>query len=297
MFDVSSAEATYSTPDLLAIILLGVIGGIFGSLHNYLVAEVLHTHAIINEKGAAFKILLIATISVITSCCAFGLPWLAECIERPSNLKVSCPTVGESGNYKSFQCQSGHYNDLASLLLNANDDAIRNMFSTDMQKEFRNSILFIFFAAIDCLGMITYGIAIPSGLFIPVILAGAIYGRLVGRLSESVSTLDTVMLVLLISTKAFTTKIVKLKGLPYLEAHAEPYMRHLVAGHNGFPVIDEPSFSDAPELCRLFLRSHSLVLLYGKNFSRDEVLCEEKIQKFAKFDFANAGSGESNRRI
>ncbi|KAK6923302.1 CBS domain [Dillenia turbinata] len=365
MYDVSSAEATYSAPDLLAVILLGVIGGIFGSLYNYLVDKVLRTYAIINEKGAAFKILLVVGISIITSCCAFGLPWLAECIECPSNLKISCPTVGESGNYKSFQCQAGYYNDLASLFLNTNDDAIRNLFSTDTQKEFRISTLFIFFTAIYCLGIITYGIAIPSGLFIPVILAGATYGRLVGRLFESISKLDTglfallgaasllggtmrmtvslciilleltndllllplVMLVLLISktiadsfNKGVYDQIVKLKGLPYLEAHAEPYMRHLVAGdvvsgplvtfsgiervgntlhalkttgHNGFPVIDEPPFSDTPELCGLVLRSHLLVLLKGKNFSKDRVLCEEEIiQKFTTFDFGKAGSGK-----
>jgi chloride channel 7 len=114
--------------------------------------------------------------------------------------------------------------------------------------------------------------------------------------------------------------IVKLKGLPYMEAHAEPYMRHLVArdvvssplvtflgiekvgnilhalrttGHNGFPVIDEPPFSDAPELCGLVLRSHLLVLLKGKNFSRERIPAgQEILRRFAVFDFAKAGSGK-----
>lgn len=278
---------------------------------------------------------------------------------------MSCPTVGKSGNYKSFNCPSGYYNDLASLFLNTNDDAIRNLFSTSTKKEFHISSLFIFFAAIYCLGIITYGIAIPSGLFIPVILAGACYGRLVGRLFESISTLDTglfallgaasflggtmrmtvslciilleltndllllplVMLVLLISktvadnfNKGIYDQIVKIKGLPYLEAHAEPYMRQLVTadvatgplvtfcgiekvgrildalrttGHNGFPVIDEPPFSDAAELCGLVLRSHLLILLNGKVFSRERVVCgEEILGRFAAFDFAKAGSGK-----
>ena len=283
----------------------------------------------------------------------------------PTELSVSCPTVGKSGNYKSFQCPSGYYNDLASLFLNTNDDAIRNLFSTSTLKEFHISSLFIFFGAVYCLGIITYGIAIPSGLFIPVILAGACYGRLVGRLFESISSLDAglfallgaasflggtmrmtvslciilleltndllllplVMLVLLISktvadnfNKGVYDQILKIKGLPYLEAHAEPYMRHLVArdvvsgplvifsgvekvgnilhalrttGHNGFPVIDEPPFSEAPELCGVVLRSHLLVLLKGKNFSMDRVVTGDDIlQRFAAFDFAKAGSGK-----
>lgn len=278
---------------------------------------------------------------------------------------MSCPTVGESGNYESFQCSSGYYNDLASLFLNTYDDAIRNLFSTSTRKEFNISSLFIFFGAVYFLGIITYGIAIPSGLFIPVILAGACYGRLVGRLFESVSQLDTglyallgaasflggtmrmtvslcvilleltndllllplVMLVLLVSktvadsfNKGVYDQIVKLKGLPYMEAHAEPYMRQLVArdvvtgplimfsgiekvgtilhalrttDHNGFPVIDEPPFSESAELCGIVLRSHLLVLLKGKNFSRERVICgEEILQKYATFDFAKPGSGK-----
>lgn len=365
MYDVSSAKETYSAVDILAVIFLGVIGGILGSIYNYFVDKVLRTYSIINERGAAFKILLVVIISLLTSCCSFGLPWLAKCIPCPTDLTVSCPIVGESGNYKSFQCPSGYYNDLASLFLNTNDDAIRNLFSTSTVKEFQISSLFIFFGAVYCLGIITYGIAIPSGLFIPVILAGACYGRLVGRLFESISTLDTglfallgaasflggtmrmtvslciilleltnnllllplVMLVLLISktvadnfNKGVYDQILKIKGLPYMDAHAEPYMRHLAARdvvsgplvtfsgvekvgnilhalrttmHNGFPVIDEPPFSEAPELCGLVLRSHLLVLLKGNNFSRDRVVTGDDIlQRFAAFDFAKAGSGK-----
>lgn len=363
MYDVSAATETYGVPDILAVLFLGVIGGIFGSLYNYLVDKVLRTYSIINEKGARFKILLVVTICILTTCCSFGLPWFSKCIPCPTDLAVTCST--ESGNFKRFQCQSGYYNDLASLFLNTNDDAIRNLFSTSTRHEFRISSLFIFFAAIYCLGIITYGIAVPSGLFIPVILAGACYGRLVGRLFASISKLDTglfallgaasflggtmrmtvslcvilleltndllllplVMLVLLVSktvadsfNKGVYDQIVKLKGLPYMEAHAEPYMKHLAArdvvsgplvtfsgiekvgnimhalrttGHNGFPVIDEPPFTDAPELCGLVLRSHLLVLLKGKSFSRNQVHCGgEILRRYAALDFAKAGSGK-----
>ncbi|KAL5818146.1 hypothetical protein ACOSQ3_022045 [Xanthoceras sorbifolium] len=365
MYDVSAAAVTYSGADIVAVILLGIIGGIFGSLYNYFVDKVLRVYSIINEKGAAFKVLIVIIISLLTSCCAYGLPWFAMCIPCPADASVSCPNTDGSGNYKSFQCPPGYYNDLASLFLNTNDDAIRNLLSTSTAKEFNISTLFIFFVAVFCLGIITYGIAIPSGLFIPVILAGACYGRLVGRLFETISKLDTglfsllgaasflggtmrmtvslcvilleltndllllplVMLVLLISksvadifNKGVYDQIVTLKGFPYMEAHAEPYMRQLAAldvvsgplvtfsgiekvgnilhalrttGHNGFPVIDDPPLSDASELCGLVLRSHLLVLLEGKVFSKDRVLAgEEILGRFAAFDFAKAGSGK-----
>jgi chloride channel 7 len=49
MFDVNSAKPSYTTVDLLAVIFLGVIGGLMGSLYNYLVDKVLRTYTTINE--------------------------------------------------------------------------------------------------------------------------------------------------------------------------------------------------------------------------------------------------------
>ncbi|KAJ6844711.1 chloride channel protein CLC-c-like [Iris pallida] len=369
MFDLSSTVTRYNSPDLLVTILLGVMGGVFGGLYNFLLDRTLRVYSIINEKGPPFKILLTVTISLLTSCCSYGLPWLAQCTPCPQGLEEQCPTVGRSGNFKNFQCPPGHYNGLASLFLNTNDDAIRNLFSGGTEEEFQISTLLLFFVAIYSLGVLTYGVAVPSGLFIPVILAGASCGRIVGRLLGSVSELDTglfallgaasflggtmrmtvsvcvilleltndlimlplVMLVLLISktvadsfNKGVYDQIVRMKGLPYMEAHAEPYMRNLVAGdvvsgplvtfagvekvgnvvhalmmtgHNGFPVIDEPPFSDAPELCGIVLRSHLLVLLKGKIFAKERVPtgASEVLKRFGAYDFAKAGSGKGLR--
>jgi len=49
MFDVSAAVATYDGYDLLAVIFLGVIGGVLGSLFNYFVDHVLRIYRIINK--------------------------------------------------------------------------------------------------------------------------------------------------------------------------------------------------------------------------------------------------------
>lgn len=365
MFDVSSVTISYHISDLLPVIFLGVFGGILGGLYNYLLDKILRVYSLINERGPLLKLILTGTLSIITSACAFGLPWLAKCIPCPEGLEESCPTIGRSGNFKKFQCEPGHYNDLASLFFNTNDDAIRNLFSSGTATEFHPSSILLFFGAVYVLGLFTYGIAVPSGLFIPVILAGASYGRFVGMLMGSFTELDQglfavlgaasflggsmrmtvslcvilleltnnllmlplVMLVLLISKAvgdAFNSsiydQIVHLKGLPFLEANAEPYMRHLTAGdvvkgplvtfagiervgnvlrvlksckHNGFPVIDEPPFSEAPVLCGLVLRSHLVVLLKRKLFLASQTFSSTDFsQQFSSVDFAKPGSGK-----
>ncbi|XP_039122696.1 chloride channel protein CLC-c-like isoform X1 [Dioscorea cayenensis subsp. rotundata] len=366
MFDLSSTVSTYSTSDLVAVIIIGVIGGILGALYNHLVGKILRKYSIINEKGAAFKIMHTMIISLLTSCCSYGIPWLARCTPCPPGLEDRCPTAGRSGNFKNFQCPPGHYNDLASLFLNTNEDAIRNLFTGNTGNEFDISTLVLFFIAVYCLGLVTYGIAVPSGLFIPVILAGASFGRLLGTILSPICSLDPalfalfgaasllggtmrmtvsvciilleltndllmlplVMLVLLISKSVADNinigvydLIIQMKGLPFLVAHAEPYMRHLVAGdvvsgplitftgvekvgnimqilkttrHHGFPVINELPFCEAPELCGLVLRSHLIVLLKGKRFTKEKVLTGvgEVFKKFGSFDFAKAGPGK-----
>jgi len=319
------------------------------------------------RKGPIFKIILVMIISFLTSCFSFGVPWLSKCIPCPPHAGHKCPTVGHSGHYKNFQCPPNHYNDLASLFFTTNDDAIRNLFIAGSDKRFQLSSLLIFFVAIYFLGIITYGIAIPSGLFIPVILAGASYGRVAGSLLSPFTVLDVglfallgaasflggtmrmtvslcvilleltnnllmlplVMLVLLISksvadcfNKGVYDQIVEMKGLPYLEVHAEPYMRHLVAGdvvsgplftfsgiekvgnivhtlkvtrHNGFPVIDEPPFSEAPELCGLVLRSHLLVILKHRAFTTRPNERSLIMNKLRAHEFGKPGSGKEIR--
>ena len=49
MYDVSAAGATYSGPDILAVLFLGTVGGILGSIYNYLVDKVIRTYSIIHE--------------------------------------------------------------------------------------------------------------------------------------------------------------------------------------------------------------------------------------------------------
>ncbi|KAL5547752.1 hypothetical protein UlMin_002983 [Ulmus minor] len=363
MFDVYSANISYHISDVPPVLLLGIVGGILGSIYNFLLDKVLRMYNLINEKGVAYRILLACSISIFTSCLLFGLPWLASCQPCPTDATEACPTIGRSGNYKKFQCSPGHYNDLASLIFNTNDDAIRNLFSKNTDCEFQYSSILIFFVTCYFLSIFSYGIVAPAGLFVPVIVTGASYGRFVGMLIGSHSNLNhglyavlgaasflggsmrmtvslcviileltnnllllpLIMLVLLISktvADAFNGNIydliMKSKGLPYLEAHAEPYMRQLTVGdvvtgplqmfrgfekvsnivhvlrcsrHNGFPVIDEPPVSENPVLFGIILRAHLVTLLKKKAFISTPVPTgNDDFKHFSSNDFAKRGS-------
>ncbi|KAL9259697.1 putative chloride channel-like protein [Drosera capensis] len=358
MYNVTSENVVYHFSDIPIVLVLGGVGGVLGSLHNYLLQKLLRVYNMINEKGLFFKIFLACSISLFTSCLLFGLPWLASCQACPTDSKEVCPTIGRSGNYKKFQCAEGNYNDLASLIFNTNDDAIRNLFSGNTDSEFHGTTMVAFFVSCFFLSIISYGIVLP---------AGAAYGRYVGMLMGSKSSMDhglyavlgaasllggtmrttvslgvilleltnnllllpLVMLVLLVSktvadafNRSIYDLIIKLKGFPYLATHVEPYMRQLtvsevVAGplqyfhgmekvgnivhvlrktrHNGFPVVDEPPYSEELVLFGLILRTHLIVLLKKKAFLTAPVSTGiDSFQQFTPVDFAKRGSGKTD---
>ncbi|KAG6535709.1 hypothetical protein ZIOFF_000732 [Zingiber officinale] len=79
MFDLSLTVATYGAPDLIAVLVIGVISGLLGSFYNS-VNKILRTYNIINEYALAV-----------------GLFWCLECNFGTSSSDVS-NNPGETGN-------------------------------------------------------------------------------------------------------------------------------------------------------------------------------------------------------
>ena len=65
--------------------------------------------------------------------------------------------------------------------MRAQDNAIRSLFSSNTDHEYDVISLTTFFLFFYGLSILTIGINVPSGLFVPCILCGATYGRLAVR--------------------------------------------------------------------------------------------------------------------
>ncbi|KAM7268199.1 hypothetical protein ACFE04_010365 [Oxalis oulophora] len=371
MFDVSNVVVSYRLMDVIPITIIGILGGLLGSLYNHVLHKILRLYNLINQKGKMHKLILALAVSLFTSVCQYCLPFLAQCKACDSTLGEACPTNGRSGNFKQFNCPDGYYNDLATLLLTTNDDAVRNIFSSNTPSEFTIFSLLIFFALYCILGLVTFGIAVPSGLFLPIILMGSAYGRLLAilmgpntnidhglyavlgaaslmagsmrmtvslcviflELTNNLLLLPITMIVLLIAktvgdcfNPSIYEIILELKGLPFLDASPEPWMRNLTVGeladakepvvslsgiervdrivdvlkncsHNGFAVIDEgviPTVgfaNSAIELHGIILRAH-LVLALKKKWFLTEKRRTEDWEVREKFDWMELAERE-----
>ncbi|CAN1321668.1 Chloride channel protein CLC-a [Linum perenne] len=259
MFDVSSVTVRYHLMDVIPVVLIGVIGGVLGSLYNHLLHKVLRLYNLINQKGKIHKLLLAMTVSVFTSVCLYCLPFLAKCQPCDPSIQETCPTNTRSGNFKQFNCPDGHYNDLASLLLTTT-----SLMAGSMRMTVSLCVIFL-------------------------------------ELTNNLLLLPITMIVLLIAKSvgdSFNPSIyeiiLELKGLPFLDAKPEPWMRSLTVSelinakqpvvtlcgvetvsrivdilknttHHGFPVVDEGT-----ELHGLILRAHLVKALKKKWFMREK---------------------------
>ncbi|CAI0429899.1 unnamed protein product [Linum tenue] len=186
IWDVSDGQEDYSFEELLPMAFIGVIGGLLGALFNQLTLYITYwrrNH--LHKKGTRVKIIEACLISVITSAVSFGLPLLRKCSPCPesdTDSSIECPRPpGMYGNYVSFFCgKEKEYNDLATIFFNTQDDAIRNLFSAKTIHEFSAQSLLTFLVMFYTLAVLTFGTAVPAGQFVPGIMIGSTYGRLVG---------------------------------------------------------------------------------------------------------------------
>ncbi|KAJ6431400.1 hypothetical protein OIU84_018812 [Salix udensis] len=186
IWDTSDGQEDYSFEELLPMAVIGVIGGLLGALFNQLTFHITYWRRnYLHKKGNRVKIIEACLISVITSAISFGLPLLRKCNPCPESdhdSGIECPRPpGMYGNYVNFYCgKDKEYNDLATIFFNTQDDAIRNLFSAKTIHEFSAQSLLTFLVMFYTLAVVTFGTAVPAGQFVPGIMIGSTYGRLVG---------------------------------------------------------------------------------------------------------------------
>ncbi|KAI6660376.1 Chloride transport protein isoform X4 [Oopsacas minuta] len=115
---------------------------------------------------------------------------LGECSLITKDISGISRTIDSmNGNLTTIPCPGDgtRFNDLGTLLLNPLEKTIFQLFHNPNYFSFSSlltAFVLTFFTA--CW---TYGTGVPSGLFVPCLMIGSIYGRLVGNIVQKVYTL------------------------------------------------------------------------------------------------------------
>ena len=165
-------DINYSWFELPIFILMGSFGGLIGALFNYLNIKLtkFRNRYIENKLLNILECLLVASTSAVIG---FLLSFFVN---------KDCQPIGRDLVSKypvQLFCDDGQYNAMSGLFFQTPENSLRSLFHNPLGS-FNPVTLSVFCFAYFFLAVWTYGLAIPGGLFIPSLLTGAAWGRLVG---------------------------------------------------------------------------------------------------------------------
>uniref|UniRef100_A0A8C9SYR3 Chloride channel protein n=1 Tax=Scleropages formosus TaxID=113540 RepID=A0A8C9SYR3_SCLFO len=179
----------WTAVDLAFFVAMGFVGGLLGALFNCLNKRLSkYRMRNVHPKAKFMRVLESLLVSMVTTVVIFVASMtLGECrdLSSPTSNNTTSTQVTVSGNemvnstIKQFFCPNKTYNDMATLFFNPQEVAINQLFHQD--GTFSPVTLTIFFTLYFLLACWTYGVSVPSGLFVPSLLCGAAFGRLVAN--------------------------------------------------------------------------------------------------------------------
>lgn len=178
------------TWEMPIIAIIGLITGILGALFceaSFVIGRLrqkVFTKAKPRRKLRFFELYLLTT-AVLLSC--YLTPMLLGCRVLDPEWKPSGDDqLGGVGVQVRGFCREGEYSDLATLVAQPKHAAIKALFTKDFEGNAYLSVssLIIAYSVIFVFTTLANGMAMPYGLFVPHILAGACLGRAVGSLFQ-----------------------------------------------------------------------------------------------------------------
>ncbi len=173
----SGDRLTWTMAHFPFFLIVAAVGGLLGAFFNALNTKLTLFRSLPFMKRSKWPRFVEAlVISLLVGCVFFLVPrYLGTCI----------PYTPKSDDiFSKFYCKPDETNDLASLFFSDQEEAIRYLFNKGetINPAVKRSSLFLFFIFYFLSMVVCYGSAVPGALFVPSLLAGAAWGRLIGSL-------------------------------------------------------------------------------------------------------------------
>eukprot|EP01064_Diplonema_japonicum_P027922 TRINITY_DN4169_c2_g1_i1.p1 TRINITY_DN4169_c2_g1~~TRINITY_DN4169_c2_g1_i1.p1 ORF type:complete len:844 (+),score=161.06 TRINITY_DN4169_c2_g1_i1:68-2533(+) len=162
-------------------ILLGAIGGIVGAVFNQLNIEITQVRRKYIKQNKTKRILEVILINLAVSTILFVLTSrLYDCESMTELYNNGTDSVTGDLYVRVYGCnETTEYNNMATLFFSQTEANIRHMFHQESHLDYVTMIMH--FVPYFFLTVLTYGIAVPSGLFLPCLALGASVGRIYGQ--------------------------------------------------------------------------------------------------------------------
>jgi chloride channel 7 len=187
---LSGESSNFSIWELTLFMIIGCLGGLIGAVFNAANQHLTLWRMKNVNYSKTRRLLEVIGVSMVVSTVSFVMPLLwGRCTELPTDMQDwSNQEKNLVDALVPYRCVKGkEYNEVASLMFTEADTAIKQLFhfresGANDTSTFSSAALFLFFVPYIVMASLTYGIAVPSGLFVPSLLSGAAFGRLCGHL-------------------------------------------------------------------------------------------------------------------
>lgn len=167
---------------VVLVAILGIIGGLVGCTFTTINIHIggLRWRY---KSHLGMRVLEAGLIALVTSVLRLSLPFMGKCIESTSSCTPNkecvslAPGAEDLHSFQFYGCPEGTYNDLAVLMFNPQGFVVKALFTTP-DGGFRESSLALFFLFYFIMAVVSYGMAIPAGLFTPSVIIGGALGQL-----------------------------------------------------------------------------------------------------------------------
>ncbi|XP_071500518.1 H(+)/Cl(-) exchange transporter 7-like [Diadema antillarum] len=178
-FPVQKDKPAYQVWELPIFLLMGVVGGLLGALFNAInyrltLFRMKYLHYAWSQMLEA---MLVAAVTVTVCFLVIYISSGSDC--RPIDKTVIYPV--------QLFCGDGEYSSSSSLFFNVPEESVKLLFHKE-PGSYSLPILGAFIVTYFLLACWTYGLSVPSGLFIPSLLVGAAWGRMLGVLLSSATS-------------------------------------------------------------------------------------------------------------
>lgn len=161
---------SYDLFELPTFVIMGVIGGLLGSLFNHINYK-LTVFRMRNIHARWMRVMEAVIVAAFSATLGFMMMYFLN----------DCKPLGEDPTNNPIQmyCGDGEYNAVAAIWFQTPEASVRSFFHDPpgSHKDISVGVFFIFYFLLSCW---TYGLSVSSGLFIPSLLTGAAWGRLFG---------------------------------------------------------------------------------------------------------------------
>lgn len=168
-------EGTYEGFELAIFLGMGCLGGIFGAMFvaiNYRIT----VHRMRYIRTSLLQVCECLVVAAVCGCVAFvAMYWSRDCK----------PLGQDPDAYLQFYCRDGEYNTMSVLFFTTPEEGVKSVFHDPLGSLLPVTIV-SFVVPYFFLACWTYGLKVPTGLFVPALLIGACWGRLIGIALNSI---------------------------------------------------------------------------------------------------------------